>query len=277
MGFKDRDAKSKDSWKIANIMGTYNYDQFRFLDGNRNTGHFKKLIKSITEIGVLYQPILVNENYEIVEGQGRFIALKTLKEPILYVVQNGIGIKECRYLNSCSTNWGMNDYVHSYASGEDKKLDYVYLEQLQKEFKDFGIRTIYGAAANRSVVCGGKMASNLKDGNAVITKEDYERGRKVLSYLKMFSFLNKAVQGRIECMHSALVYCYNNEAVDNMYLLEKVNKYYSTIPPIANTSQAVAELERIYNFNIRGGREQVFLKSDYERYTKNIKSRKKGR
>ena len=267
--------KDKDTWKVANIMATYSYDRFRLLDGNRDTGHFKKLVKSIMEIGVLYQPILVNENFEIVEGQGRFFAMKKLEKPILYVMQNGIGIKECRFLNSCSTNWQMGDYVHSFAVGEDSKPDYMYLEQLQKEFRDFGIRTIYGAAANRNVVGGGRITNNLKSGNVEITQEDYERGREVLSYLGLFDFLNKAVQGRIECVHSALIYCFNNETVDNDYLLEKVSKYYSTIPPIANVSQAVSELERIYNFNLRGGREQVFLKSDFERYTKQTKSKRK--
>lgn len=274
MGFREKE-KSKDPWKVANIMATYNYDQFRLLEGNREFGHFKKLIKSIMEIGVLYQPILVNEKYEIVEGQGRYFALKKLKKPILYVMQEGIGIRECRYLNSCSTNWVLKDYTHSYATGDDKKIEYVYLEQLRKEFPKIGVRTIYGAAVSKNVVGGGQITANLKSGNIELTQEDYERGRVVLTYLMQYDFLNKALSGRIECMHSALIYCWNNTDVDNDYLLEKVKKYYSTIPPIANVPQAVSELERIYNFNLRGSREEIFLKSDFERYTRQTKSKRK--
>lgn len=155
----------KNPIKVDNLMATRNYDMFRFLDGNRGVKHFKKLIKSLMAIGILYQPVLVNEQFEIVEGQGRFLAMKELNLPVLYVVQNGIGIEECRYLNSSSTNWQDKDYVHSYACGSDRKIEYVYLEQLQKEFPEFGIRIIYGAASNRSVVGGGKMSANLKSGN----------------------------------------------------------------------------------------------------------------
>lgn len=266
----------KESVKVANIMATRNYDQFRFLDGNREVKHFKKLVKSLMAIGILYQPVLVNENYEIVEGQGRFLAMKELNLPILYVVQSGIGIEECRFLNSSSTNWNIKNYVHSYAHGSDKKISYQYLEQLQKEFPDFGIRIIYASSTNRSVSGGGKATSNLKNGEAELSEEDYRRGREVLSYLENFSFLFKAMTGRAESLQMALVYCYNNASVDNDYLLEKVQKHYGTIQPIANATQAVAELERIYNFNIRGGREQVFLKSDYERYIKQTRF-KRGR
>lgn len=266
----------KNPVKVANLMATRNYDMFRFLDGNRETKHYKKLIKSLMAIGILYQPILVNEKYEIVEGQGRFLAMRELNLPILYVVQNGVGIEECRYLNSSSTNWNIKNYVHSYAQGSDRKIAYQYLEQLQKEFPDFGIRIIYASSANRSVSGGGKASSSLKSGEAELSEEDYNRGREVLSYLEKFAFLYKAMTGRAESLQMALIYCYNNPSVDNDYLLEKVQKYYGTISPIANATQAVAELERIYNFNIRGGREQIFLKSDYERYTKQTQF-KRGR
>lgn len=76
-------------------------------------------------------------------------------------------------------------------------------------------------------------------------------------------------------MQSALIFCYNNPSVDKEYLKEKVEKYYGTISPIANATQSVAELERVYNFNLRGGREQVFLKSDFERYVKRMKTKGK--
>ena len=272
---RSKESAGRECWKVANIMATYNYEQFKLLDGNRDVKHFKKLVKSIMEIGILYQPILVNELFEIVEGQGRYFALKKLGKPVIYTVQPGIGIKECRHLNSCSTNWGLKDYIHSYATGSDARPEFEFLEQLQKEFPEFGSRTIYGAAANRNVVGGGSATKKLHDGDIDLSPEDYIHGRKVLGYLRNFNFLNKALSGRIECMHSALIYCYNKETVDNEYLLEKVEKHYGTIPPISNVSQAIAEIERVYNFNIRGGREPIYIKSDFEKYAKQTKTKRK--
>lgn len=254
--------------KIANVMATRNYDMFRFLDGNRDTKHSKKLVKSLLAIGILYQPILINERNEIIEGQGRFLAMKELNLPVIYTVQKGIGIKECRYLNSHSTNWGIKDYVHSYAAGEDKKTSYMYIEQLAKEFPEFGMRIVYSAAVNRNTPLGGNSTKTLKSGEAEISSVDYERAREVLSYIKEFLPYLKAVNGRTECLYSALIFCYNMPDVDDNYMLEKFAKYYGTVPPIATTTQAVSELERIYNYNIRGNHEQIFLKSDFERYSK---------
>lgn len=258
----------KEPVKIASIMATRKYDMFRFLDGNRDVKHFKKLVKSLVAIGILYQPVLVNENYEIVEGQGRFLAMQELNLPVLYVVQKGIGIKECRFLNSCSTNWGIKDHVHSYANGSDKREAYIYLEQLQREFPQFGIRIIYSAASSKPIGMGGGISQNLKSGEIEISESDYERGRKVLAYLDRFSPYLKTLTGRVECMQKALIFCYNNETVDNEYLLEKVTKYYQRIQSIVTEKESIEKLEMVYNFGNLGGREEIMLGDAFKRYNK---------
>lgn len=270
------DSIGKEPVKVAYIMATRNYKMFRFLDGNRDTKHANKLIKSLMAIGILYQPVLINEKNEIVEGQGRFIAMRELNLPVLYTVQHGIGIKECRFLNSCSTNWGIKNYVHSFSSGADKKISYVYIEQLSKEFPEFGMRIIFSAAVNKTAPLGGTLTATLKSGNVELTDADYERGRKVLSYIKEFIPYLKSVSGRMECMYSALIYCYNNIEVDNDYLLDKFSKRYTEISPIANTHQALAELEKVYNYNIRNHRSPVYLKSGFEKYSRANKGVLKG-
>ena len=65
------DAVGKEPVKIANIMATRNYKMFRLLEGNRNLDHVPKLIKSINAVGILFQPILVNEKFENHRGSAQ--------------------------------------------------------------------------------------------------------------------------------------------------------------------------------------------------------------
>ena len=117
--------------KVAIIYETDNYDKFKIIDGNRPIEHAKKIIESIKEIGMLWQPVLVNERFEIIDGQGRYLASKTLGRKILYVVQPGLTIKHARCLNENSTIWKIKDYIHSYAVGSDSKAEFTNFEAVQ--------------------------------------------------------------------------------------------------------------------------------------------------
>ena len=56
----------KDTYRVDS---TFDYGKFKFIEGNRDVDHEKKLEESMRECGLLLQPILVNELYEIVEGR----------------------------------------------------------------------------------------------------------------------------------------------------------------------------------------------------------------
>jgi hypothetical protein len=69
------------------IQVTSDYDQFVIMEANReqNRGHIEAIKAAFGEMGNLtrVQPILVNERFEIIDGQHRFIACKELGEPSL--------------------------------------------------------------------------------------------------------------------------------------------------------------------------------------------------
>lgn len=265
----------KESVKVANIYATRNYEMFKFLPGNRNTNHARKIMASIKAVGILFQPILINEKCEIIEGQGRYVACKTLKLPVLYVMQKGIGIEECSKLNSVSTNWKMKDYIHRYAHGEDKVNNGAkYLENLIKEFPRYSPTLCYGFAVNAGFNTNGCKTASFKNGVMPMTEEEYQHGREVLSYLEKFDFVYKTIEGRIECIHGALAFFYSHPDVDNDFLYTQMCKRYVSIPPIANTRQAIEVIQGIYNFNART-KKQIYVISDYER-GKSVRGTKNG-
>lgn len=270
--------KKKSAWNLQEIYKvkcTKDYYRFKLVDGNRNIEHARTVGKSIDEIGLLPIPIIVNERFEIYDGQGRFEACKQRNLPIYYMMISGLTVGVIRKLNSTSTKWKVQDYIHSYTSGEDKTIDYVYLENLQKQFPEFGnvvITSAVGGYGNS----GGHYASKIRKGEFTCTVEQYEDAVKILTWLKPFAQYVKQVGGRTNYLYTALIWCYQNESVDNDYLFEKFQKRYMAINEIATEKAAIAEIqEKVYNFNLRSNRDPVYLISEYEKYKKLCKANAK--
>lgn len=98
---------------------TTDYKKFRFLIDNRDTSrkHINKLkdaIRSNPEI-LEVQPILVNENMEIIDGQHRFTAASELGLPIHYTQVKGLDMNTARSMNVLQRKWTFDDYVRSFA------------------------------------------------------------------------------------------------------------------------------------------------------------------
>ena len=105
-----------DHFVTGNIKTTKDYSLFKKLLGNRviKKSHVQKLKKSISE---KYIPtcIIVNEKYEIIDGQNRFEALKQLQLPVEYRIVNNLTLKDAIRLNISNSNWKFEDYVNSFA------------------------------------------------------------------------------------------------------------------------------------------------------------------
>ena len=171
---------------MLEVQTTINYDLFKKLDGNRTVTQkrIESIKQSILKVGYLHSPILVNENYEIIDGQGRFEALKSLKLPIEYIMQNNIGIKECISMNIHQSNWSINDYIKSYA--EKNVKSFVYIDEIMKRYNIINTSII-------SVSIFGTNRFNTKDiknGTIEITEEQFSSAVNRLEYFKdiMYSY-----------------------------------------------------------------------------------------
>ena len=108
--------------EVAKVYETYDYDKFHIMEkGNRKIDHDRKIAHSMNE-NFLFSPILVNEKFEIIDGQNRFIASKSLNKPIYYIIKKGYGIKEVRILNSNAKNWGNETLYFLFQMKEMKNI-----------------------------------------------------------------------------------------------------------------------------------------------------------
>lgn len=118
------------------IIETKNYTMFKKIKGNRkvNESHVQRLIASISEKNLLAEnPIIVNEVYEIVDGQHRLEAAKRLAIPIYYTVKQDTGIVEMQLLNANNKPWTSEDYLNSFV--ERGLTDYQILKDFIEEYK----------------------------------------------------------------------------------------------------------------------------------------------
>lgn len=100
---------------MSQIQSTTDYDKFQEIVSNREVDdkHVKHLVASIRERNLLaMNPILVNSDHEVIDGQHRLAAAKLLQLPIFYVVADDVRESDIQRINSHMKNWGTMDYIN---------------------------------------------------------------------------------------------------------------------------------------------------------------------
>lgn len=254
------------------IRKTSDYDYFKILDGNRAVLDRRKdkIKKSIIDIGFLMNPIIVNEKHEIIDGQGRFFALKELNLPIYFTVVDGIGIEQCRYLNMYQEKWRTIDYVESYAR---RSHDYSKLLELTKKFPEFSWTELFAAIFNGFGYCHGGYASVIQSGFFKASEEMFCDADKCLEYTRRFLPYIRFVKGNKQNTHlsKGIIFCSHIEEVDNDLLYRQFEKYHGNTELLKNApnqKEALITIENIYNYNARK-RADIHLQTLYKEYKKN--------
>ena len=242
------------------VMVTNDYDQFKKLPGNRavEEPRINKIIKSINKVGYILSPIIVNEKYEVIDGQGRLEALRRLELPVYYLVVDGIGRTECIQMNINQTNWTVLDYISSYAElGSDS---YKFLLQLIRTYgKTFRMSVILYAMTHKVW----HSVAQLKQGEFECTQENYERAQDMLSWLTKFCPIFSRLTGHTEFYYMALIFCRIDEEVDNTRLYGKLTALQAELIPVVNMLQALEKIEDIYN---NRAQRKVYIKTNYRKY-----------
>jgi len=250
----------------ANVYITSEYSKFKFLEENREVKkrRVKRIKESIDGIGLILQPILVNEKYEIIDGQGRFNACVEMGLPILYVMQEGLGVDECRWLNVGQENWGLWDWINSYADGGN--VDYQRFRTFVNA-TDFPLTYIeplpFGECCYRP-----QNNKDIKDGHLKFTKQIADRIKWEVDYLTAFMPVKKKIKGRSDCFYGALVYAYRNLNTNQRNrLLDVVKKNTIFMDAHATMEGNLKMFDELYNKGLRKD-SQIHLELSYR--TENI-------
>lgn len=242
------------------VQVTKNYDIFQRMDGNRAVMELrvKKIINSIKAVGYVLNPIIVNENMEVIDGQGRLEALKRLKLPVYYISAKGIGLKECIAMNINQSNWSLMDYIGSYA--ETGNESYKRLKDLYDVYgNNFTLNTIMFAITLKSM----RNIKNIKEGDFVCSEEECDRANGLLMWLTQFTPVLSRLKGCIELYYQVLIFCHIDKEVDTKKLQEKIFALQANLIPVVTILQAVEVIEDIYNNRAKS---KVYIKTNYRKW-----------
>ncbi len=125
------------------IYCTNSYSMFTFLDEksqskekNRDIGKSRKnkYIKELSRKNALIDlPIVVNKDMEILEGQGRFVAIRELKKTIYFKFAAVLNKQDIPHINRPQMPWSSNDYFVKFL--REKKPEYLKLKNFINKSK----------------------------------------------------------------------------------------------------------------------------------------------
>jgi hypothetical protein len=121
---------------IGSVFETYNYELFSFFEENRgiNPANVERIKKSMQEKRLL-NPIIVDSQLNIVDGQHRFTASKELGLSIQYIIDKNATIEDIPRLNTITKTWKQVEYLNYYRKREYKSYKKMYEFMLQHNLK----------------------------------------------------------------------------------------------------------------------------------------------
>lgn len=253
------------------IFSTTDYDIFNFLTGNRtiNANNVKKLKESISENGYKKsQPIIVNQDFEIIDGQHRFVACEELKLPIYFTIEreDEDSIKLTQDLNKNQKNWGLIDYIKSYVDrGYQDYINFLRFVEDRNLSVTTAIVLAWGTrnANIRNKIMQGKIEFTIYEENRVdeIINRLKEIKEKIPNNLDIEKKLRNAILG--ENFAAVMVKIMRQDNYDHNRMLKQISTNYRSID-LRNRNTMGDSLVAIYNKKLKNKEDKLPYYVDME-------------
>lgn len=132
--------KTFNSKQVNSIFQTKDLSKFTFRRDNRvlNQSHINKLSTNMKTSGWLPGSyVVVNEKFEIIDGQHRVKAAIASGTPIRYTIEKKADQSIIRGLNQNQKNWSLADHIHGYVV--ENNPHYVKLNNFIKAYPEFKV------------------------------------------------------------------------------------------------------------------------------------------
>lgn len=237
------------------IQKTNNSSIFKRMSGNRAVSrcNVNNIIKSIKDVGYILNPIIVNEKFEIIDGQTRTEALDKMGMTHYYIQVPNLTIKDCVSMNINMKNWSTMDFIDSYA--EQGIWDYKWLQSAINNFRCpfLNISTIAQISYGRTPFSADGNTSNIiKNGNFKV--KDQQDATFILKKIKeLYDSLpkGKKIRGRNNYIGAAIasVYLWGIVNIDRLFLQLEKNIY--MFDGVDNKDDAIEVINDIYNYKMK--------------------------
>jgi hypothetical protein len=224
---------------------------FKTIDGNRNVNllHINRLKKSMQE-HYLFTVIVVNEKYEIIDGQHRFHAIRDLGLPLHYTMIPGYSLLQVQILNANSSNWSSQDYLQAYCDlGYE---DYITLSEFLRKYNlniSIGASILIGNTTGQGGMKAGAPFEFFKHGTLKVSDKQVKDAEKFMDMLYLFEPYFNGFKTRSFVF--ALMKLSNNPDFSITELLQKVKIQPSALQSCVHVNQMISLIEEIYNYKRR--------------------------
>lgn len=226
------------------MESTTNYSMFKDFSSNREVDekHVRKLVCAIEKRNLLsVNPILVDKNFNVVDGQHRLEAAKVLKVPIYYMVGD-VRRDDISKINSNQKNWTQMDYINYYTI-EGKKA-YVQLSGLINHYSRISRSALIALShpyLKRSI-------EEIKTGFLDVDNIDFAHEVcKVVMQLHEAYLYEFVLDSRFPI---ALGMAMKNKDFSMEYMLEKIAASPRTFVPCHSITEYRAMMQDVYNFQL---------------------------
>jgi len=233
---------------IGQIFEESDYSRFHRLPDNRNVVERRvgKLVASISEKYIL-NPIIVNEKMEIIDGQGRYEALKRLGRPIHYLIAEGATSEDCRRTNKYNTKWSTLDFAESYErTGAES---YVRLLEVCRKYGQPIKRVLRMVnKADRTVINADDGLTKFERGELIFTEKDALRAESVLVKANEILDALQFTYRPNDTFYVAVKICCETKGYDHARMLANCRRNRSSYAQMSGIDSQLKEFERIYNY-----------------------------
>lgn len=248
---------------LTTVYQTRDYHKFKPLHGNRiiNLAHVKRLTESFA-LNHLVSPIIVNDKFEIIDGQHRFMVCKELEFPLYYIIIKSYGLKEVQVFNTNNSVWTKRDYLESYCQLGIRQ--YLEFKRFASIFPDFQITVCGQLLTDRKRLNG--LEKNMGDGR--FGRKDFEAGNfQVHDFEKAVKNGKRIMDFKIyykgyarSCFVAALLSIFKNKNYSHDIMIKKLKTTGNIrLQDMPNTKSYLNLIEEIFNYK---NRNKVSLRYD---------------
>lgn len=230
------------------IYKTTNYDKFKIIKGNRflNQRHITNLAKALSSVNLLEtHPIIVNEKMEIIDGQHRLEAAKTLGATLYYVISPGARLPEVQLLNTNVYGWILKDYLNSHI--QRGKGEY----ELIKLFCDtYGFSVSLGLMLLSKQLAGthakGQLIESFKAGTFIV--DNLKQAEELANLLNDYKPFFESGVYRSRDFISAIRSLYLKKLVKHSEMIRKLTFVKGKLPKQHSPKAYLRMLEDTFNY-----------------------------
>jgi hypothetical protein len=229
------------------IYVTKEYDRFKVLKGNRpvESKHINQILKSYHIDGALLSIVVVNEKFEIIDGQHRFEVQKRMRLPVNFIIMEGYSRKECQVFNAIAKKWSTQMFINSFVG--DKNVHYLQLDELMKRYEFLTINIASNLLMTKCTSNILKQEKFVTDGGIYLEAcEIASKMRDIINLFPVYTVISKT-----NFLYRALVKMIKHPEYNHQRMMEKFNNESGSFRNCANEQDYRRYFTSVYNRNIK--------------------------